>query len=104
MTTTSDRQPGQDPANEPRDARTAPSRERGLLKIRVPQSMVAALEEYLETLRTQPPFIHMSRAEAIRWLIALGLERDRAEQANRRLDAERLGPREITGRPESDQR
>ena len=59
-----------------------------ILKIRVSQGMVDALEEYLETLRTQPPFIHMSRAEAIRWLIALGLERDRAEQARRQLEAE----------------
>jgi hypothetical protein len=59
-----------------------------ILKIRVSQGMVEALEEYLETLRTQAPFIHMSRAEAIRWLIALGLERDRAEQAQRQIDAE----------------
>lgn len=67
-----------DDQDPPDSARRRPAE---LIKIRVPRSLLDSLEEYLENLRTQPPFIRMSRAEAVRWLIALGLERENAPLA-----------------------
>jgi hypothetical protein len=57
-----------------------------LLAVRMPTSLMAALDQQLVAMRTETPWVSMTRSDAVRWLLGLALERERARLFEQRRD------------------
>lgn len=65
-----------------------PSRKRGskaeakekLLAVRIPESLMKALNDHAEMLRGETPWVEMSRSDVVRWLLTRALEQELGKQ------------------------
>jgi hypothetical protein len=44
-----------------------------LLAVRVPERLLAALDEHLASMRAEVPWVSMTRSDAVRWLLDVAL-------------------------------
>jgi hypothetical protein len=49
-----------------------------LLAIRIPETLFGRLDAFCEAMRVEVPWVRMTRSDAVRWLLTVQLENDRA--------------------------
>ena len=47
-----------------------------LLAVRIPESLMAALDKHATALRAEAPWVEMSRSDVVRWLLTRALEHE----------------------------
>lgn len=47
-----------------------------LLAVRIPESLMGALNAHAEALRGETPWVEMSRSDVVRWLLSRALEQE----------------------------
>ncbi len=47
-----------------------------LLAVRIPESLMHALNAHADSLRDETPWVEMSRSDVVRWLLARALEQE----------------------------
>lgn len=58
-----------------RSSPRAESKEK-LLAVRIPESLMRALNSHAEALRGETPWVEMSRSDVVRWLLTRALEQE----------------------------
>ena len=53
-----------------------------LLAVRIPESLMNALNAHAEALRGETPWVEMSRSDVVRWLLSRALEQELGKTAS----------------------
>ena len=60
-----------------------------LLAVRIPETLMNALNAHAEALRGETPWVEMSRSDVVRWLLSRALEHELGKQSEGRGEATR---------------
>jgi hypothetical protein len=63
-----------------------------LLAIRIPQSLLESIDEHVELMRVEIPWVHMTRSDVVRWMLTASIDRYRVDRQAFRSDVK--GPPE----------
>jgi hypothetical protein len=48
-----------------------------LLAVRIPDRLLAELDEHLAAMQAEAPWVHMTRSDAVRWLLEAAIRSER---------------------------
>ena len=54
-----------------------------LLAVRMPASLMVAIDQQVDLMRAEAPWVSMTRSDAVRWLLGLALEHEKARLSKR---------------------
>jgi hypothetical protein len=65
----------------PRKRRARAGSKERLLAVRIPESLMIALNAHADALRGETPWVEMSRSDVVRWLLTRALEQELGRSA-----------------------
>jgi hypothetical protein len=80
------------PAERDATGQTAREAKERLLAIRIPQRLLESIDGHVDLMRVEIPWVHMTRSDVVRWMLAASIERYRndREALKRELNAPRI--------------
>jgi hypothetical protein len=58
-----------------------------LLAVRMPMTLMQQIDQQVDAMRSEAPWVTMTRSDAVRWLLGIALEHERARMFGaRRID------------------
>jgi hypothetical protein len=59
--------------------RPRPEAKSRLLAVRLPASLIAAIDVQVEAMRMESPWVSLTRSDAVRWLLQIALEQEQTK-------------------------